>query len=238
MSAILTPIKFTDPAYRGGALSDGFITSDGVLIEPGNTNGYAVDPFGWYLAQFQAGTLVMDATLAGKLRGECAATGITPPSFWEYIGKPLVIMATAVAGGAAIAASSAAAAGTGAVSATGATLAPTVIAAPAAVTAAAPISIAGVATVAAPSLATIGAVGGVSAGTGVLADVGGVLASAQKTVGLVTKAGAVIGALTASPAAPEPIALGPAVVTHKPFPWLWVLGAIGAGAALLFSGAL
>lgn len=184
MSATLTACKFSDPAYNGGAVTDGWITSDGYLIEPGNTNGNFTDPWGWYLAKFQAGELALDADTAAQVRGECAATGITPLSTWEYIGKPLAIMAAAVAGGEFLGAAGTAGATGGAGAASGAgTLAPTVIAAPADVVAAAPVSLTGLAPVAA-SLTPIGAVGGVGAGSGLLGSLGSVVTDAGKSLGL------------------------------------------------------
>lgn len=228
MSATLTPCKFQDSAYNGGAVSDGFITSDGYLIEPGNTNGWTVDPWGWYLAQFENAALALDAHTAGLLRGECAATGITPESTWEYIGKPLVIMAAAVAGGEFLGASGAAAGTSG----TGA-LAPTAIAAPAAPTLAAPISTAGLSTVTG-TLADIGGVGGVvGAGGATLAGEAGstLLATAAKDAGGLLAA-KVLGGGTS----PTPIALAPVQVKAKRPTnalTLFLLAALGVGAAFM-----
>lgn len=237
----LIAIKFQDPAYNGGAVSDGFLDPlTGNIIEPGNTNGNPVDEFGWMLAQYQAANAVMDAHLAGLIRGDCAATGITPQSTWEYIGKPLVIMAAAIAGGAAIGAATAGAGAGAGAAAGGSTLAPTVIGATAAPIAAAPVSLGGLATVAAPSIATIGEVGavGAAAGGGVLSSAGGALLTGAEQAGQKLVLGAALGALGGSPQAPKQIALAPISVTHKPFPWAWILGAVAAGGALLLSGAI
>lgn len=231
MTPTLTPCKFQDPAYNGGAISDGFITSDGYLIEPGNTNGWQVDPWGWYLAQFEAANLALDAHTAGLVRGECAATGITPESTWEYIGKPLVVMAAAIAGGEFLGASGAAAGA----SSSGAGLAPTVIASSAAPAAAAPVSLAGVSSVTG-TLADIGSVGAVS---GAGAAITGALTTAGSTAltQVAKTAGGMIAAKALAPSgAPTPIPLGAVSVTAKrPTNWLslLLLAALGIGAAVM-----
>lgn len=229
MSATLTPVKFSDPAYNGGAVSDGWITSDGFLIEPGNTNGNFTDPWGWYLAQFQAAALELDPETAGKVRGDCAATGITPQSTWEYIGKPLVIMAAAVAGGEALGAAGGAGAGTS-------TLAPTVIAAPAAPVAAAPIAVGSVGDVSA-GLGTIGAVGGTTASAGALSGLGGALATGAEQVGEKVALGAALTALAPSPPKPTGSSAPQRVTSHGGMGWLLILAA-GAAGLFLFSGAV
>lgn len=155
----LVPIKFQDDSYNGGAISAGWLDTDTqTIIEPGNTNGNQVDPYGWMLAQYQAGKAVLNATLAGKIRGDCAATGITPPSFWEYIGKPITVMAASIAGGELLgAAGGTAAGGTAAAGSGSAALAPTVIAAPAAPTLATGISTAGLTGIGTGTVASVGA---------------------------------------------------------------------------------
>lgn len=231
MTATLTPCKFQDPAYNSGAVSDGFITSDGYLIEPGNTNGWQVDPWGWYLAQFEAANLALDAHTAGLVRGDCAATGITPESFWEYVGKPLVVMAAAIAGGEVLGVSGAAAGA----SSGGAALAPTVITTAAAPAAAAPISLSGVGSV----TGTLADVGGVGAVGGTGAGLSGALSAAGSTaVTQLTKTAVGVAAAKAlAPSgSPTPIALGAVNVTAKrPTNWLslLLLAALGVGAAVM-----
>lgn len=233
MNATLTPVKFSDFRYNGGAVSDGWITSDGFLIEPGNTNGNYTNPWGWYLAQFQAGNLVLDAETAGKVRGECAATGVTPLSTWEYIGKPLVVMAAAVVGGELLGAAGAAGAGAGAGAGTS-TLAPTVIAAPLAPVAAAPVTLGTVGDISA-SLTTIGAVGGVGGATGALSGLGGVLATGAEQIGKKVALGAALKALAPSSPKPKPGPPGGSPVTaHGSLTWLLLFAGI---AVVLIEGA-
>lgn len=230
----LVAIKFQDPDYNGGAVSDGFLdTATGNLIEPGNTNGNFVDPMGWLLAKYQAGKAVLSAEIAGLVRGDCAATGITPASFWEYVGKPLVIMATAVVGGAAIS-TAGAGAGAGAAAGAGATLAPTTIAAPTFVgTLAAPISTAGVGTVSA-SLGTVGAIGagGAAASTGI----GGALLTGAEQIGTKVVLGTALSKLAPKPAAPPSIDLAPVAVTRKAPPWGLIVLAGAAGLLAVIGG--
>lgn len=227
----LQAIKFQDPAYNGGAVSDGFLdTVTGNIIEPGNTNGNTVDSFGWQLAQYQAAAAVMNATLAGQIRGDCAATGITPMSTWEYIGKPLAIMAAAVAGGEFLGAAGAAS-GAGAGSGAG-TLAPTLIAAPAAPIAAAPISLASLAPVSAAfaPISAVGTVAGAGASGGLLSGLGAEAANVGKSAALDVVKGSLLAALP-KPKLPTIAPVGPAPAKPTGSMLIWLI--FGAAALAL-----
>ncbi len=227
MNPTLTSVQFVDPAYNGGKVSNGWITSDGYLIEPGNTNGNLVDPWGWYLAQFEAGKLALDSYTAGLVRGNCAATGITPQSFWEYVGKPLVVMGAAITG-AELLGSAGAGASAGSASGAGGTLAPTAISAPTvSVATLTPVSTGTEAL--GSSLAPLADVGATAGGGGLLSEAGAVLSAAPtalKTAGALAAAAGAAGAGSAG----QSFALAPITVTGKKPSSLWMILLL-AGAA-------
>ena len=105
----------------GGGLPDENIfiyTGPPGLNAVGQMNGAVNNPFPSLQALawgVQHGYLKINQTAADRIQSDAVNSNIVPPSFWEYIGKPLLIIVLTVAGGSLLS-TTGSAAGTGAAS--------------------------------------------------------------------------------------------------------------------------
>ena len=147
----------------------------------GNTNGYQIDQWGWMLQSLYNSSLTINPPVASFLSQDCENGGVTPPSFWEYVGKPLAIMAATVTGAALLGYSGAATATSGAGS--GGLTATSIGYTPAQVAQLTAINIGSTAPITTGTLATIGNVGSVvGAGSSLLGTTATVIGTGAKVV--------------------------------------------------------
>ena len=166
----------------------------------GNTNGYRIDQWGWMLQSLYNSSLTINPSVASFLSQDCENGGITPPSFWEYVGKPLAIMAATVTGAALLgyagtaAAAPGAGAGAGGLASTSIGYTSTQVAAPSL------ISIGSTAPITTGTLATIGDVGSVvGAGSSLLGTTATVIGTGAKVVSTGLSVAGTLKALNSPP---------------------------------------